>query len=123
MDLRIQAGFMNHVLGLKGLLYWQVDLWAISSIPSYSPWTNPNNTGDFSGSNYPGEGLLLYPGGPVGASRDVPSMRLKQLRDGVDDYDLVEILNNLGQAAFVQSVVKPPSPPTGTPGPTIRTCF
>ena len=37
-----------------------------------------------------GDGVLLYPGGPVGLpGQPVPSVRLFQLRDGIDDHDLL----------------------------------
>ena len=71
-------------LHLTGLLYWRVDLW------TSDPWTDVQ-TYRANGNDYPGEGMLVYPGKPVGVTGVVPSMRLKWLRDGVKDYEYIEI--------------------------------
>jgi hypothetical protein len=92
INFRIQPGFINQSLGLTGLLYWRIDRW------SSDPWNNVNNTGAFSSANYPGEGMLVYPGEPIGVKGVVPSMRLKWLRDGVEDYEYIQILKNLGKS-------------------------
>jgi hypothetical protein len=89
INARIQAGFLSQSLRLKGLLYWRVDRW------SPDPWNDVNNIGDFSPDNFPGEGLLVYPGADIGISGVAPSIRLKQLRDGVEDYEYLEILKRL----------------------------
>ncbi len=92
INFRIQPGMINQSLGLSGLLYWQVDRWAATD-----PWNNINNAGQFSSSNYPGEGILVYPGAQVGIQGVAPSMRLKWLRDGADDYEYIAILKGLGR--------------------------
>jgi hypothetical protein len=92
INFRIQPGFINQSLGLTGLLYWKVDGWNASD-----PWNQVNNTGVFSSNNYPGDGHLVYPGTQVGISGVAPSMRLKWLRDGVEDYEYVAMLKAAGQ--------------------------
>jgi hypothetical protein len=91
IDYRIQAGFLSQTYGLAGLLYWRIDRW------DGDPWKNVNNKGVFSAGNYPGDGLLVYPGAPAGVDGIVPSMRLKQLRAGVQDYEYVAMLRHLGR--------------------------
>jgi hypothetical protein len=91
INYRIQAGFINQSLGLTGLLYWSVDDW------SAHPWENPQGRQN---PHYPGEGVLVYPGAPAGLKGVAPSMRLKYLRDGVEDYEYVHLLKKCGQAAF-----------------------
>jgi hypothetical protein len=91
INYRIQAGFISQSLGLTGLLYWSVDNW------SGNPWKNPQGKGF---PDYPGEGVLVYPGGAVGLKGVAPSMRLKYLRDGVEDYEYVQLLKNCGQETF-----------------------
>ncbi len=63
-----------------------------------------NNAGTYSSANYPGEGMLVYPGQPVGVKGVVASMRLKWLRDGVEDYDYVQILKDLGKSDLAMQV-------------------
>jgi hypothetical protein len=104
VNFRIQPGFISQSLNLTGLLYWRVDKW-----PS-DPWNNVNNAGTYSSSNYPGEGMLVYPGGPVGVKGVVASMRLKWLRDGVEDYDYVKILKDLGKADLAMEITRSVGP-------------
>jgi Domain of unknown function (DUF4091) len=104
VDFRIQPGFISQSLNMTGLLYWRIDRW-----PS-DPWNNVNNTGAFSSANYPGEGMLVYPGQPVGVPGVVASMRLKWLRDGVEDYDYAEILKGLGKADLAMQIARSVGP-------------
>jgi len=103
LDYRLQAGFISQSLELTGLLYWRADVWTAD------PWTDPGVVVD--GYPFPGEGLLLYPGADVGLPGGVvPSLRLKYLRDGVDDYDYVELLKNAGQNAGALTVARSVGP-------------
>jgi hypothetical protein len=97
-NYRIQPGFISQSLGLTGLLYWRMDYW------SSDPWNQVNTTGQFSSNNYPGEGMLVYPGYQVGIDGVAPSMRLKWIRDGVDDYDYVAMLKEAGQTSLAMDV-------------------
>ena len=104
VNFRIQPGFISQSLNLTGLLYWRVDKW-----PS-DPWNNVNNAGTYSSANYPGEGMLVYPGQQVGVKGVVASMRLKWLRDGVEDYDYVQILKDLGKADLAMQITRSVGP-------------
>jgi hypothetical protein len=97
INYRIQAGFLSQSLGLTGLLYWRIDNW------SADPWNQVNNSGTFSSNNYPGEGMLVYPGQQAGVTGVVASMRLKQLRDGVQDYDYIQKLKQMGRGDWALS--------------------
>jgi len=104
VNFRIQPGFISNSLNLKGMLYWRVD-----KFPS-DPWNNVNNAGTYSSSNYPGEGMLVYPGQQVGVKGVVASMRLKWLRDGVDDYDYAQILKELGKGDLAMEISRSVGP-------------
>lgn len=98
INFRIQPGFINQSLGLSGLLYWRVDRWSTDS------W---NNVIFHDGSGaFPGEGQLVYPGAPIGIPGVVPSMRLKWLRDGVDDYDYIQLLKQAGYAEWAMEIAQ-----------------
>jgi hypothetical protein len=103
-NFRVQPGFLSQSLNLSGLLYWRVDKW-----PSV-PWNNVNNAGAYSSANYPGEGMLVYPGQQVGVKGVVASMRVKWLRDGVEDYDYVQILKDLGKTDLAMQISRSVAP-------------
>jgi hypothetical protein len=98
INFRIQPGFISESLNMKGMLYWRVDKW-----PS-NAWDNVNNGGTYSSANYPGEGMLVYPGQPVGVKGVVASMRVKWLRDGVEDYDYLQILKQHGKEDVAKQI-------------------
>lgn len=73
---------MNHLYGNTGILYWATDNWTgVNCNPWVKTETYPTGNGD---------GSLLYPGkdfkGPVA------SIRLKMLREGLEDYELLMLL-------------------------------
>jgi glycosyl hydrolase family 123 len=102
INYRIQAGFLNQMVGATGLLYWAVDFWPSED----TAWDNVL-VGPHSGAYWPGEGILIYPGARVGTAEPAPSMRLKYLRDGIQDYEYVQLLRNKNQASFINSVIRP----------------
>ncbi|HYE06799.1 MAG TPA: glycoside hydrolase domain-containing protein [Planctomycetota bacterium] len=105
LEFRLQPGFLNLVHGCTGLLYWRVDRWNDAD-----PWNQVNNAGDFSSANFPGDGHLVYPGAQVGLPHVVPSMRLKWLRDGVDDYDYLALLSRDGRADAALAIARTIAP-------------
>lgn len=99
INFRIQPGFINQSLGLTGLLYWRVDLW------TQDPWNNVQTY--FDGQHWlPGEGMLIYPGEQVGIRGVVPSMRLKWLREGVEDYEYIELLKRHSQGTWALEIAR-----------------
>ncbi|HTC61547.1 MAG TPA: glycoside hydrolase domain-containing protein [Candidatus Saccharimonadales bacterium] len=102
---RIQAGFLNQTQRASGILYWRTDNWTAGN--AIDSWNHVEAHGCGGGSNRPGDGIFLYPPGPIASSEPAPGIRLKAIRDGIQDYEYVQILNNLGQRAFANSVIKP----------------
>lgn len=96
---RILPGFINQLYGMTGLLYWQVDDW------SDNPWYHIKRHNALS--NYPsGEGMLMYPGDKVGLNGAVASMRLKWIREGVEDYEYIQILKSLGREDMAMNIIR-----------------
>ena len=77
--------WMSWKYGASGLLYWCVDYWKTN------PWTDP--AGYQAGQN--GNGSLYYPS----AQGPVPSIRIEALRDGMEDYEYLSLLDALIQSA------------------------
>jgi hypothetical protein len=100
INYRIQPGFVNQSLNMTGLLYWRADDW------TSDPWNDPTAYSD----GYPGEGLLVYPATQVGLTGVMPSMRLKYLRDGVDDYDYIQMLKERGYGSWALGVARTVGP-------------
>jgi hypothetical protein len=100
INFRIPQGFIAQSLNLKGVLYAQIDAWANddSQLPLYSddPWNKPS-VYEQGKRHFPGEGMLIYPGEGVGVNGIVPSIRLKRIRDGIEDYEYIAILKRLGE--------------------------
>src|SRR5467141_528517 len=101
---RIQAGFLNWTQGATGILYYRSDGWTAGN--TISSWNNMDmlDCGNFS---RPGDGIFLYPPGPIASTESAPGMRLKAIRDGIQDYEYAQILKNLGQVAFANSAIQP----------------
>ena len=99
-NFRLQAGMLNWQLGMTGILYWRLDYWGSA------PWTSGEN---YSLSGFPGEGMWVYPGADIGLPVEAvaPSIRLKWVRDGVDDYDYLRLLDAAGLTTWAGSVIAP----------------
>jgi hypothetical protein len=102
---RIQAGFLNWTQGATGILYYRADGWTAGN--AIGSWNNVDTTACGGGLGRPGDGIFLYPPGPIGSTESAPGIRLKAIRDGIQDYEYAQILKNLGQAAFTNSVIQP----------------
>jgi len=94
---------------IRGLLYWGgMSYWDQVEDPWNEAWTygRPRD-GHGKGNVFNGEGVLVYPGRAVGYDGIAPSLRLKALRDGIEDYDYLAILERLGRAAEAEQIVLP----------------
>ncbi|MCS7306444.1 MAG: DUF4091 domain-containing protein [Thermoguttaceae bacterium] len=90
---------------IRGLLYWgSLSFWNHVEDPWTEPWTYDRRS-EGKGPVFNGEGSLLYPARAVGFEGVVPSLRLKALRDGIEDYDYLAILERLGRAAEAEKIV------------------
>jgi len=92
---------------MRGLLYWGgMSHW--SGVED--PWTDPktfDRRKNGKGPLYQGEGTLVYPARAVGYDGIAPSLRLKALRDSIEDYEYLAILERAGLRAEAEKVVLP----------------
>jgi hypothetical protein len=102
---RIQAGFLNWTQGATGILYYRADGWTAGN--AIGSWNNVDSTACGGGLGRPGDGIFLYPPAPIASSESAPGIRLKAIRDGIQDYEYAQILKNLGQVPFVNSIIVP----------------
>ncbi len=106
MNYRV-PGWIAWRYRIRGLLYWggmsywkQVD----------DPWTDPKTycpRGPNQTPIYNGEGTIVYPGRAVGYDGIAPSIHLKALRDSIEDYEYLAILEGLGRAGEAEKVILP----------------
>jgi hypothetical protein len=98
INFRVPQGWIAQSLNLKGVLIARVDTW------TENPWQDVPIyvQGDI---DYPGIEMFFYPGDRVGLDQVVPSIRLKRLREGMEDYEYTEILKNLGYQDWAMSIV------------------
>jgi hypothetical protein len=82
---------------ISGLVYWACNWWEEVK----NPWVDPG-TWIEDGDVYNGEGALVYPGD----MECLPSIRLKVLREGMEDYEYFVLLESLGKQSFVDREVK-----------------
>jgi hypothetical protein len=96
---------------MRGLLYWGgLSYWTKVEDPwQQAPYYAGN--GAFQqgkkGILFNGEGSLVYPARAVGYDGIVPTIRLKALRDAIEDYDYLALIEGLGKAAEAEAIVKP----------------
>jgi hypothetical protein len=103
INYRIQPGFINQSMGLGGILYWKVNHW------TSDPWNDPMSFRH--GQNcFPGEGVLVYPGEIVGIEGVAPSMRLKWIREGVEDFEYVKLSKDRGLGEEALAIVRSIAP-------------
>lgn len=99
INFRIAQGWIAQSLDLKGVLVARADTW------TENPWEEVPIyvQGD---TDYPGIEMFFYPGDKVGLNQVVPSIRLKRLREGMEDYEYTEILKKLGYQNWAMTIVR-----------------
>lgn len=93
--------WQQYAMNSDGILYWNC------ASHGYNPWINktlpePEDVW-WTGQHGNGDGILLYPGLPIGEEATIPiaSLRLKQIAMGINDYDYLRLTEEfLGQEAL-----------------------
>lgn len=92
---------------ITGLLYWGgMSYWKDVD----DPWMEPGTVARRNEEKeqlYNGEGSLVYPGRAVGYEGIASSLRLKALRDSIEDYEYLAILRQQGLEAEAEAIVRP----------------
>jgi hypothetical protein len=80
--------------GITGLAYWDT----LFASPGVDVWTDAGTFKHPSGDVYNGDGSYIYPATKEnqGANAPVASIRLKWLREAVEDYDYLMLARDLG---------------------------
>lgn len=96
---RLQPGFINYSIKAQGFLYWVVD----NYMKLEDPWGDITCKPDKYGDIWVQDGRLFYPGEDVGLPNTfVPSLRVKAIRDGFEDYELCAAAAARGKAALAE---------------------
>jgi hypothetical protein len=92
--------WMSFVYNVQGELYYETT----QAFFSGDAWTNQYN---FGGN---GDGTLFYPGttAKIGGQTEIPveSFRLKMIRDGMEDYELLNLAKSLGQGDQAMAIAQ-----------------
>jgi len=88
--------WINYRYNITGLLYWST----VTTV--LEPWSNPAFAHP---GHYNGGGYLFYPGVPCGIDGPVSCMRVKNLRDGMEDYEYFVTLEKLAGKEAVRKIV------------------
>ena len=101
INYRIPTWFF-HQYGVTGLGYWDTVAWSNGT----DVWTDATSfiSEHPSGIRFNGDGLLVYPGKQetVGFNAPIASLRLKWIRESIEDYMYWELLKQSGDEAFAQ---------------------
>lgn len=85
--------WQSHLLGDDGMLYYNCGYTPYVNSEPYNIWDTYTMPGAFGIQTGNGNGVLLYPGAPIGEDPTQPimSLRLKQISSGLDDYDYLTL--------------------------------
>ena len=92
IQLRVLLGPMTHQADIDGFLYYRVDRWYGKGVLDDGPLSSwdPRTWEDWAG-----DGSLFYPG----ADGPIPSIRLENIRDGLEDHNLLRTLEQAIESA------------------------
>lgn len=97
---------------MAGILYWAANFWTETPNPWLDAVTFISGYVCSDGYVLNGEGSLLYPGdfvkrytGQPDVEGPVSSLRFELLREGIEDYDYLQMLRNAGETKLADSIV------------------
>lgn len=93
------ASWMQYDYDIEGMLFWGIASYALTTSLYDEPvgWQNSDVYNDpngvYRGAN--GDGYLIYPGEKYGIEDPIPTIRLMSIRDGLQDYEYLYMLEEL----------------------------
>ena len=88
----------TYMQGATGFLYWHVSYYDAAGNTTYAMRCPISKTG-------PGDGILIYPGSAYNQLDPIPSIRLLNMRDGIEDYQLLTMLEEALGAEYANELV------------------
>lgn len=97
---------------MNGILYWAANFWNQTPDPWLDPVTYISGFDCSNGWVLNGEGSLIYPGdhtkqytGQQNVSGPVSSIRFELLREGIEDYEYLCLIKDLGDKDFAEKMI------------------
>jgi hypothetical protein len=90
--------WQQYTLGTTGFLYWSVNCYGHCR----DPW---KGVGSWLGNDIHGDGILLYPGSKLDIDGPVGSLRFEACRDGVEDYEIMVLAEQLLGKDYIDSQI------------------
>ena len=94
VDERIMS-WMQYDFGISGNMMWASNLYSSNVEYGLSPgdeWTEANRC---TGGKWNGDGFQVYPGYNYGIDGPIGTIRLENIRDGMEEYKYLKVLENL----------------------------
>ena len=88
----------TYMQNATGFLYWHVSYYDVAGNTTYTMRCPFSKTG-------PGDGILIYPGSAYNQLDPIPSIRLVNMRDGIEDYQLLTMLEEAKGEAYTDELV------------------
>jgi hypothetical protein len=95
--------WMQKLYDVQGLLYWSTTYWNPASTKDV--WSDVATVKDINPEIY-GDGSLFYPGSKVGLAQPVGSIRLECIRDGLEDFDCLTLLERKVGVAKTRDLIR-----------------
>ena len=90
LSMRV-LGWMEKYNNINGYLFFMANMYTTEN--KSDEYTTPYDITARNGMN--GDGFIMYPGRPYGSPEPFPSLRLVTYRDGLEDYEMLEVYENL----------------------------
>jgi hypothetical protein len=87
-------GWRGYVYEADGVCLWNATDWGDwdTDAPAADPYTN-------AGGRYAGASMIFYPGSKFGYDGPIPSIRLKTMRRGLQDFEYLRLIETSGRAS------------------------